>query len=69
MKKLFCVTAMNHDDHHKVTYNNVYDINHVWDVEHDSLRLLIWTGMDSTTARREFINMNENDILIVREGT
>jgi hypothetical protein len=67
MKKLFCVTAMNHEDHHRVTYDNVYDIKHLWDEKHDSLRLLMQTGMDSI-ARCEFINMNENDILIVQES-
>lgn len=67
MKKLFCVTATNHEDHHVVTYDNVYDLSHLWDANHDSLRLMIWTGKNST-ARRELINMNENDILIVQES-
>ena len=67
MKKLFCVTAMNREDHHVVTYNDVYDINHLWDGRHDTLRLMIHTGEDSP-ARREYIDMHENDVHIVWEA-
>ena len=69
MKNLFNVTAVNHDNRIVVMYDSVYDICHLWDGKHDTLRLMIWNG-EHSPARREFINMNENDILIytVRES-
>lgn len=63
MKNLFHVAAVNRNNEDVVAYDDVYDLNHLWDGEHDTLRLMIWTGEDSP-ARREFINMNENEILI-----
>ena len=51
MKKLFRVTAVNRNDQSTITYDDVYDINHLWDSEHDTLRLMIWTGVDSPGKR------------------
>lgn len=67
MKMLFRVTAVNRNNHDAVTYNDVYDINHIWDSEHDTLRLMIHTGKDNP-ARREYIDMHENDVYIVWES-
>ena len=63
MKNLFHVSAVNRNNQGVVSYDNVYDLNHLWEGKHDTLRLMIWTG-ENSPARREFIDMVENDILI-----